>query len=149
MSYQDIRGMFEARVMGDLRTAGIAPDKIFFDGIGETPGKADEPYAVVSLSFGQTVQDVLSCEGIESLQGTISVSVYTPKNRGSKPGEDICLEVIKGWNVINGYPRAAFVPGGPVWSAAVRNIEGPTTIAPDARPHHVNNINARFTARAA
>ena len=146
MSFQFVRGIFEARAMQDLKAAGVAPSRIFFDGIGETPGKSDEVYARVSLSFANTVQDTVSCEGLESLRGSISINIYTPKNRGSKPGEDIACEVMKGWQEINKWKPQ---PGDPVLSAAIRNIEGPITIAPDQRPHTVHNVNCMWLCRPA
>ena len=68
-TFQDVRGYFEAQAMADLKTAGIADNLIFFDNVGETPGQADQSYAVVSLSFTTPVQDTLACEGIEDLRG--------------------------------------------------------------------------------
>ena len=145
-TFQDVRGIFEARAMQDLKAAGIAPSRIFFDGVGETPGKADQAYAVVSFSFTDTVQDTVFCEGIEDLRGSLQVNVYTPKNRGSKPGEDICAEVMKGWQEINKW-RAQ--PGDTIRQACIRNIEGPITLAPDTRPHHVNVCSATWLCRPA
>ena len=54
-TFQDVRGFFEAQAMTALKTAGIDDDLIFFDNVGETPGRADQSYAVVSLSFTDTV----------------------------------------------------------------------------------------------
>ena len=149
MSFQTVRGIFEARAKQDLLAAGVANDAIFFDNIGETPKGSRGTYALVSLSFTNPIQDVIACEGKEDLRGSLQVNVYTPKNEGSKAGEDICLEVIKGWNAINASPRTMYVPGSPIYAAAVRAIEGPTTIAPDQRPHHVNVVAATWIARAA
>lgn len=145
-SFQDVRGFFEAQAMADLKTAGIADNLIFFDNIGETPGRADQSYAVVSLSFTDTVADTVACEGLEDLRGSIQINCYTPKNQGSKPGEDICAQVMKGWQVINTMRPD---PAGTIKQACIRNIEGPQTIAPDQRPHSVHVCNATWMARAA
>ena len=145
MSFQPIRGAFEKATYDALRTAGVGADAVFFDNFGETPPGPDVSYALVSLTFDDTVQDVVGCKGVEDLRGTLQCNVYTPKKRGSKPGEDICLEVIKGWLAIN--QRTTAHPTG-VEQAAVRNLDGPRTIAPDARPHHVNVISCAFLARA-
>jgi len=145
-TFQDVRGFFEAQAMADLKTAGIADNLIFFDNIGETPGRADQSYAVVSLSFTDTVADTVACEGIEDLRGSIQVNCYTPKNQGSKLGEDICLQVMKGWQVIN---TTRPDPAETIKQACIRNIEGPQTIAPDQRPHSVHVCNATWIARAA
>lgn len=146
MTFQLIRGSLEERAKDDLTNAGVGTPLIFFDNVGETPGKADETYAVVSVSFTDTVQDTVACEGIEDLRGSVQVNVYTPRNEGSKQGEDICLEVMKGWQVINKW-RAQ--PTDPILQMCIRNIEGPTTLAPDTRPHHVNVVSATWICRAA
>ena len=102
MSFQDIRGKIEIELHGHLHVAaGIPRDKIFFDNVGETPGKSDETYAVISMSFADTVQDTIFCEGVEDLRGSVQVNVYSPRNEGSKPGEDICLEALKAFQAIN------------------------------------------------
>ena len=145
-NFQLIRGSPEARAKQDLDNAGIIESRIFFDNVGDSPGKSDETYAVVSLSFTDTVQDTVACEGIEDLRGSIQVNVYTPRNEGSKQGEDICLEVMKGWQEINKW-RAQ--PTDPILQMCIRNIEGPITLAPDTRPHHVNVCSATWISRAA
>ena len=104
------------------------------------------PYAVISLSFDQIVQDVVGCEGLEDLRGSLNCAIYTPKQRGSKPGEDIAAEVVKFW-VITNRQSTAHLTG--VEQLAFRNITGPSTIAPDQRPHHVNVVTCGFIARAA
>lgn len=144
-TFQDVRGFFEAQAMTALKTAGIDDDLIFFDNVGETPGRADQSYAVVSLSFTDTVRDTISCEGIEDLRGSIQVNCYTPKNKGSKGGEDICAEVMKNWQAINRYRPAA---DALIRQACIRNVEGPFTLAPDPRPHAVHVCNANWMARA-
>ena len=144
-NYQDVRGLFEKTTYDALRAAGIAADAVFFDNFGETPPGPDVSYALVSLTFDSTVQDVIGCEGLEDLRGTLQCNVYTPKKQGSKPGEDICLEVVQGWLALN--RRSTVHPSG-IGEAVVRNLDGPRTIAPDARPHHVNVISCAFYARA-
>ena len=144
-SFQTVRGVFETQIRQDLLTAGVTADAIFFDNVGETPKPSDESYAVVSMGFVQTVQDVFPGDGgLETLQGTLNVVVYTPKNRGSKPGEDIICEVMKGFQTIN---RSMSQSGDPVMSANVRNIQGPITVESGERPHHVNTCSGVFTAR--
>ena len=133
MTFQDVRGYFEQACHLALVTAGVADADISFDNWGETAAPADRSYAVVALSFGNSVEDTLSCEGLENLRGSLQVNIYTPKQKGSKLGEDIALAVLKAWNTINKHGTS----------------HGPTTIAPDQRPHHVNVISCAFTARAA
>ena len=142
-TYQDVRGYFEKACYTALTTAGIPAADISFDNYGETAAPADRPYAIVALSFGNTVEDTLSCEGLERLRGSLQVNIYTPKQKGSKPGEDIALAVLKAWNAIN----ATKTFTAPLLNAACHNIEGPATLAPDQRPHHVNVVSCAFKAR--
>ena len=144
-TYQDVRGYLELGAMQSLKDAGISDELIFFDNVGETSGKADQLYAVVSLSFTDTIQDTISnCGGIETLTGSIQCNIYTPRNVGSVPGESAALEVIRAWN---GYNQWMASPGDPVLSVSIREIDGPTSLAPTARPHHVTVTSARWTMR--
>ena len=146
MTFQLVRGSLEARAMADLRAAGIAPDHCYFDNVGETPGGTKEPYAVVSISFTDIHQDTIYCEGLEDLRGSIQCNVYTPRNEGSKPGEDICLKVLQGWCAINKWKA---LPTDELKQMSIRNMEGPITLAPDTRPHAVHVVSASWVARVA
>ena len=144
-TYQTVRGYLELGAMQSLKNSGIDDSRIFFDNVGETPGKADQKYAVVSLSFTDTIQDTLSnCGGIESLTGSIQVNIYTPRNEGSVPGESAALEVIKDWNNMNKWMAS---PGDPILSMSIREIDGPITLAPDKRPHSTVVVSATWTMR--
>ena len=145
MSYQPVRGNIEKTTYDALRTGGVDADHIFFDNFGETPPGPDATYAVVSLSFDQTVEDVVGCEGVEDLRGSLNCAIYTPKKQGSKPGEDIALDVVKGWVQTN---RLATTHLTGVEQLAFRNITGPSTLAPTSAPHHVNVLTCAFIARA-
>ena len=144
MSYQTIRGEFESRTYDALVDAGVDTSKIFFDNVGQMPPTSGS-YATISMSFTDTIVDTVSCEGLEDLRGSLSVNVYTAKNKGSKSGEDICLEVIKAWLDINTYQGKST---DDILSMKTRSIEGPFTIAPDDRPFHVNNVACNWMARA-
>ena len=144
-TYQDVRGYLELGAMQSLKDAGISDELIFFDNVGETSGKADQLYAVVSLSFTDTIQDTISnCGGIETLTGSIQCNIYTPRNVGSVPGESVALSVIGDWNNMNKWMAA---PGDPVLSMSIREIDGPISLAPDKRPHAVHVVSARWTMR--
>ena len=144
-TYQTVRGYLEAGAMQSLKNAGIDDSRIFYDNVGDSPGKADQMYAVISLSFTNTIQDTVSnCGGIESLTGSIQVNIYTPRNEGSVPGETAALEVIKSWNNANTWMAQ---PGDPILSMSIRDIDGPISLAPTARPHHVTVVSARWTMR--
>ena len=144
-TYQTVRGYLELGAMQSLKNSGIDDSRIFFDNVGETPGKADQKYAVVSLSFTDTIQDTLSnCGGIESLTGSIQVNIYTPRNEGSVPGESAALEVIRDWNGFNKWMAS---PGDPILSVGIREIDGPITLAPTTRPHAVHVVSATWNMR--
>lgn len=140
-NFQQIRGLFERTTYDALRSAGIIAELVFFDGVGETPADPSAAYAVVSLSFDQTALDMVGCP-VEAIKGSLMVNIYTPKQRGSRPGEDIAAEVLRAWVGLNQAPQTASRP-------RVQNIEGPRTIAPDARPHHAHSMSCSFTAKAA
>ena len=145
MSFQIVRGFFESDVYAALTTAGIAGVSIYFDNVGETPPTSGV-YATVNFSFSTPVVDTVSCEGLENLRGSLSVNIYTPKNQGSKAGEDVCLAVMQSWQEIN---KEKGQVGDPLQMTCTRDIEGPFTIAPDSRPHHVNNVSCTWMARVA
>ena len=86
MSYQTIRGEFESRTYDALVDAGVDTAKIFFDNVGQTPPTSGS-YATISMSFTDTIVDTVSCEGLEDLRGSLSVNVYTSKNKGSRVRE--------------------------------------------------------------
>jgi hypothetical protein len=140
-SFQQVRGLFERFTYDALRAGGIAPELVFFDGVQETPPDSATPYAVVSLSFDQTATETVGC-AVELIRGSLMANIYTPKQRGSRPGEDIAAEVLRAWVALNLAPQSANRP-------RVQNIEGPRTIAPDQRPHHCHTISCSFTAAAA
>ena len=146
MSFQIVRGAFEANIFTALTVdAGLDPANVFFDNFGETP-PASGVFATVNFSFSTPVVDTVSCEGLENLQGSLSVNVYTPKNQGSKAGEDVCLAVMNGWQALN---QTKAIAGEQLQKVCTRDIEGPFTIAPDSRPHHVNNVSCTWMARVA
>lgn len=142
--FQDVRGYFENQCFIALQAGGIAAADIAFDNYLETPSPADRSYAIVSLTFGQTVTDTIGCEGAENLLGTLQCNIYTPKQQGSLAGELVALEVLKAWNTIN----KRGTDHTPLVHAACRGIEGPFTIAPDQRPHHVNVVSCTVIAAA-
>lgn len=142
--FQDVRGYFENQCFIALQAGGIAAADIAFDNFLETPAPADRSYAIVSLTFGQTVTDTIGCEGAENILGTLQCNIYTPKQKGSVAGETAALEVLKAWNTIN----KRGTDHTPLVHAACRGIEGPITIAPDTRPHHVNVVSCTVIATA-
>jgi len=145
VSYQPVRGLYQKLTHDALVAAGVPAANINFDNYGETAAPADQSYALIAMNFGSSIEDVVGCEGMENLLGTLQVNIYTPKQTGSKPGEDIGLAVIKAWNGMN---KRTYDPT-PLLSAHTLGIEGPITIAPDQRPHHVNVVSCSFRARVA
>ena len=150
MTFQLVRGEFEKRTRDGLIGAGVPSSAVFFDNVGENPPR-DGSYAVISISFTDVVVDTVSCEGVEDLRGSLSVNVYTSKNRGSKEGEDICLAVLKAWIEINKYSAA---PADTIRTMVTRSLEGPYTIAPTTQTDqqqakHINNVACSWLARTA
>lgn len=145
MTFQPLRGYFENQCFIALQAGGIAAADIAFDNFVETAASADRSYAIVSLTFGQTVTDTIGCEGAENIIGTLQCNIYTPKNKGSLAGETAALEVLKAWNAIN----KRGTDHSPLEVAACRRIEGPITLAPDKRPHHATVVSCSILARVA
>lgn len=144
-TFQDVRGYFEKATFDALRTGTLPAADIHFDNFGETAAPADRDYAIVSLTFGNSIEDVIGCEGKETLIGTLQCNIYTTKQEGSVRGEELSLSVLKAWNAIN----KRGTDHKPLIHAKCLNIEGPITIAPDQRPHHANVVSCSFRAMAA
>lgn len=142
--YQDIRGFYQQLTSLALVAGGVT--RISFDNFGETAGGADESYALVSLTFGGNAVDVIGCEGMEVIRGTLQVNLYTPKQEGTKPAEDICNGILKAWQSIN---KLDFVLTPPLLSARTLNLEGPLALNPDKRPHHATVVSCSILARVA
>jgi len=145
MSFQQIRGAMAKLTSDALDSAGISftGDQQSFDNTKETaPKDAAGRYAVINISFPQTVIEAIGCEGADWIVGTCNVLLYTPKREGMKPAEDIMQAVLKRWVGIN---RGASNQGGV--HLRTRNFSGPNTLAPDERPHQVTQLSCAFTAR--
>ena len=142
-SFQDVRGAM-AKLTSDALTAGgvLFPDQQVFDNVQETPPAAT--YAVISISFPQTVIEAIGCEGADHIIGSCNVVLYTPKGKGMKPAEDTLQAVIKEWVRVN----KGLVNEGGV-HLKTRNISGPNALAPDQRPHCITQLSCAFTARVA
>ena len=133
-----------AKLTSDALTAGgvLFPDQQVFDNVQETPPA--DTYAVISISFPQTVIEAIGCEGADHIIGSCNVVLYTAKGKGMKPAEDTLQAVIKEWVRVN----KGLVNEGGV-HLKTRNISGPNALAPDQRPHQVTQLSCAFTARAA
>jgi hypothetical protein len=141
-SFQDVRGAM-AKLTSDALTAGGVPFTAqVFDNVQETPPA--DTYAVISISFPQTVIEAIGCEGADRIIGSCNVVLYTAKGKGMKPAEDTLQAVIKEWVRVN----KGMVNEGGV-HLKTRNISGPNALAPDQRPHQVTQLSCAFTARAA
>lgn len=138
MTLQPIRGIFELTTRDALVAAGIAPELVFFDGVQETPPDAATAYAVVSLSFVQVAVETVGC-AVEQIRGSLMCNVYTPKQRGSKQGEEIALAVLQSWTALNTAPQGGHCP-------RVQKMEGPRGIALSERPHQLHAVSCGFTA---
>ena len=139
MSFQEIRGTLEKATYDALRTAGVASDNIYFDGVGQSRQSADSTWVQVALSFTDVKQDLIGCDCGDDIRGSVQCNIYTPDNQGSKAGEDIAAAVLRAWS------------GTLKWDSTVgkrvrcRNLEGPRTVQTAERnPHRVHVITAAF-----
>jgi hypothetical protein len=142
-SFQDVRGAMAKLTSDALNNVGVLfPGQQVFENVQETPPA--DTYAVISISFPQTVIEAIGCEGADHIIGSCNVVLYTPKGKGMKPAEDTLQAVIKEWVRVN----KGMVNEGGV-HLKTRNISGPNALAPDQRPHQVTQLSCAFTARAA
>ena len=145
MSFQQIRGAMATLTSNALVIDGTPPVPVpcVFDNTFETP-PADPAgtYAVINISFPQVVTETIGCEGADLIVGSCNVLLYTPKRQGMKPAEDLMQKVLKEWVRVN---KAAVNYQGV--HLRTRNINGPSALAPDERPHSVVSISCAFTAR--
>jgi hypothetical protein len=143
MSIQDVRGAIAKLTSDALVAAGIPFADQHWDNVGETPGKdAAGTYAVINISVPQLTEETIGCEGVDAILGSVNVLLYTPKGQGMKPAEDALLTVTKAWIAENAKRGSTTTT-----TLRVRNINGPSGLAPDQRPHQVTSLSAAFTAR--
>jgi len=139
-SFQQVRGAMAKLTSDELVKAGVP---CVFDNVEETPPKdAAGRYAVINISFPQVVTETIGCEGVDSIIGSCNVLLYGPKREGMKPAEDLMQKVLKEWVSVN---RGMVNYQGV--HLRTRNINGPSALASDERPHSVVSLNCAFTAR--
>jgi hypothetical protein len=136
-------------LVGGGATWGVPVADQSFDNTKETPPKdAAGRYAVINISFPQTVIQDIGCEGADRIVGTCNVLLYTPKREGMKPAEEALLAVTKAWVGVNRrFPSAGVSIKQNGVSLATRDISGPNALASDQRPHQVTSLSCAFTAR--
>jgi hypothetical protein len=143
MSFQQIRGAMAKLTSDALVVAGVPLADQVFDNTVETPPKDPAgTYAVLNLSFPQVAVEAIGCDGADLIVGSANLLLYTPKRQGMKPAEDVMQAVLKEWVRVN---KATVNEGGV--HLRTRNINGPSALAPDERPHSVVSLSCAFTAR--
>jgi hypothetical protein len=76
----------------------------------------------------------------DHLQGSMIVTLVTPKQQGSSAGEDAAQAVLWAWGGLNKDFR------DPV-RLRTYNHYGPVTVDPGQSPRHLHTLNCGFTAR--
>ena len=143
MTFQRVRGAMAKLTSEGLALGGIPLADQAFDNVQESPGKdAAGAYAVVSISFPQTVVEAIGCEGADLIVGTCNVLVYAPRQQGMVAAEAAMQAVLKEWVRVN---MAAVNYQGV--HLRTRGVSGPNTLAPDQRPHQAVQLSCSFTAR--
>jgi hypothetical protein len=145
MTFQIVRGAIQKLTSDALVAAGIPFDQHCFDNVQEdAPVDPSGSYAVINVSFPNTVSGAIGCEGADRIIGSCNLLVYTPKRQGMKPAEDVMQAVLKEWVRVNG----AMVNESSV-HLKTWNINGPNGLAPDQRPFQATQLSCAFTARVA
>lgn len=134
-TFQSIRGRLEAVTRDALQAAGITA--VTFDNVEESPEEL--PSASISLSFTGTISHSLGCDA-DLIQGSIIVTIATPKQQGSVAGENAAQQVLQAWSRLN-------IDFAEPVRLRTWNITGPVTIV-SAAPRHIHTLNAAFSGRA-
>jgi len=142
-SFQQVRGAIAKLTSDALTAAGVPFADQHWDNVGETPTKdAAGTYAVINISIPQVVTETIGCDGAEAIIGSCNVLLYSPKRQGMKPAEDVMQAVMKAWVKVN---KGGSNEGGVYLHT--RNVNGPSPLAPDERPHQVTSLSCAFSAR--
>ena len=150
-SFQNVRGAMAKLTSDALTAGGVAFADQNFDNVQETPSKDPSgTYATINISFPQSTIEAIGCEGSDAIIGSCNVLVYSPKEQGMKPAEDVMQAVLKAWVAENSkrMPERPTAAGTTIVSLRIRNINGPNALAPDQRPHQVTQLSCAFTAIA-
>lgn len=139
MNYQAIRAVFEKPVLDALSALDPAVP-IYMDNQPFTEPSAEEEYAVMRISFGETMEVTLS-GSLDAVEGNVVVEIFTPKDRGPSRVQlisDVVQRALRSVNTVMHPASGAY--------GSVLTMNGPNLIALDERPHFVGRLSAAFRA---
>ena len=142
MTLVNARASFEKAVTDAVAAADNTVLMVYDNVPYVTPGKTKK-YVVIRIDFGQST---LQTQGAASdyYSGVIQCNVYVPKNAGTAVLSSLSEAVIDGLTSVNAPDYVDTFSAAP----RVKDINGPTPLERDDRPHYLAIISCQFTAVA-
>ena len=142
MTLVNARAAFEKAVTDAVAAADNTVLMVYDNVPYVTPGKAKK-YVVIRIDFGQST---LQNQGAASdyYSGVIQCNVYVPKDAGTAVLSSLSEAVIDGLTSVNAPNYVDTFSAAP----RVKDINGPTPLERDDRPHYLAIISCQFTAVA-
>lgn len=141
-TYQDVRGPIETLTRTALVNEGFNSSNIFLDNAYQEPPYSKTPWATITISFPVNTADVIGCEPMERIVGTCIVTIYSPRQTGSRTPERYASAVLRSWVAAAAHP----------WKDPIHfhtsNREGPIHLNSQRNPAHMTTtVSCRFTAQ--
>lgn len=141
-TYQDIRGPIETLTRTALVAEGFNSTNIFLDNAYQEPPYSKTPWATITISFPTSSSDVIGCEPMERITGTCIVTIYSPRQTGSRTPERYAQAVLTAWCGVN----------KDSWKDPIHFVtnrrEGPLHYESQRAPAHLaTTVNCSFSAR--
>ena len=142
MTLVNARAAFEKAVTDAVVAADNTVLMVYDNVPYVTPGKTKK-YVVIRIDFGQST---LQNQGAASdyYSGVIQCNVYVPKDAGTAALSSLSEAVIDGLTSVNASDYVDAFSTAP----RVTDINGPTPLERDDRPHYLAIISCQFTAVA-
>ena len=142
MTLVNARATFETAVTDAVAAADNTVLMVYDNVPYVTPGKTKK-YVVIRIDFGQST---LQSQGAASdyYSGVIQCNVYVPKDAGTAVLSSLSEAVIDGLTSVNAPSYVDTFSTVP----RVTDINGPTPLERDDRPHYLAIISCQFTAVA-
>jgi len=140
-TYQDVRGPIETLTRNALVAEGFSSSNIFLDNAYQEPPYSKQPWATITISFPENSEDVIGCEPMERIVGTCIVTIYSPRQTGSRTPERYAQSVLTAWCSANKDSWKDPIH----FNTSLR--EGPLHYPSQLSPVHMaTTVNCRFTA---
>ena len=141
-TYQDVRGPIETLTREALIAEGFNSSHIFLDNAYQEPPYSKTPWATITISFPESSVDNIGCAPWERIVGTCIVTIYSPRQTGSRTPERYASSVLRAWI------SASSTPWANPTLFHTTNREGPVHYNSQTFPAHLaTTVNCRFTVQ--